>query len=121
MTNPLHVVQSMLVRCNANFLDMRDGILVWEATHTLKNYPLNLRVIGIREVKDVIHPLMKHLHATLVIVGIYVCTCLLVLLVAHISAGVSGACRPGPDIIICSYGTELARVNRTFVLARIET
>ena len=74
-----------------------------------------------REVKDVIHPLMKHLHATLVIVGIYVCTCLLVLLVAHISAGVSGACRPGPDIIICSYGTELARVNRTFVLDRIET
>ena len=100
---------------------MSDGILEWEATHTLKNYPLNLRVIGIREFKDVIHPLMKHLHATLVIVGIYVCTCLLVLLVAHISAGVSGACRPGPDIIICSYGTELARVNRTFVLARIET
>ena len=121
MTNPLHVVQSMIVRCNANFLDMSDGILEWEATHTLKNYPLNLRVIGIREFKDVIHPLMKHLHATLVIVGIYVCTCLLVLLVAHISAGVSGACRPGPDIIICSYGTELARVNRTFVLARIET
>ena len=60
MTNPLHVVQIMIVRCNANFLDMSDGILEWEATHTLKNYPLNLRVIGIREVKDVIHPLMKH-------------------------------------------------------------
>ena len=37
LNNPLHVVQSMLVSCNANFMDMRDGILEWEATHPLKN------------------------------------------------------------------------------------
>ena len=92
---------------------MSDGILEWEATHQMKNYPLNLRVIGIMKLKEVIHPLMNHVHATFLLVGIYGYTCPLMLLAGHSSAGVSGACLSGPDIIIGSNGTELDRVNRT--------
>ena len=74
-------------------------------TQQLENFPLKLRIIGIRYLKGIIHTLFIHVRATLLLVGIDVCNNPLVIWVLHVSVSVGDACLPGLDLILDSNGT----------------
>ena len=118
ITTPLQFVQIIIAIRNTNFLDMSDNILEWEATQPLEKVPLNLRIIGIRYLKDVIHYIVNNVHSALVFVVINGFTCPLLIWVLHGRSSVGGTYLPGVDLIIDSNGMQFYRLNRTlcFVL-----
>ena len=117
LTTSLQFFQSKCVSLNANFLNINDDILEWEATQPLETFLLNFSIIDIRYIKAVIHYLVNNVHADLFLVGHDGCNQPLVIWVGPGSASISGSFLPGIDLVLEPNGNKFTRVNRTLWVA----